>query len=157
MLTNCLLSSMTRIAPICLLLVYGIFAYSAACAEQNSLRHLFQRPDQSVVYFDLELAASFEQRRQGLMWRESLQPRTGMLFDFDKESKIRMWMKNTLLPLDMIFLDKKKYIVHIHRGAVPGSLKIIETPHDARFTVELNAGEVSEYELSLGDRLFRER
>lgn len=87
------------------------------------------------------------------MGRQSLRPRTGMLFDFEEETRIRMWMKNTLISLDMIFLDSDKNIVYIYQGAVPGSLEIIETPRSARFTVELNAGEVEDYGISVGDRL----
>jgi uncharacterized protein len=154
---NCFGPSAVSMVVVCLALVSGCFAtsqvYAGPIADPSVEQYLFQRNDQSVVYFELELADSSKERSDGLMGRQSLRARTGMLFDFEEETRIRMWMKNTLISLDMIFLDSDKYIVYIYQGAVPGSLEIIETPRSARFTVELNAGEVEDYGISVGDRL----
>lgn len=108
------------------------------------------------ICFHFEIADEPETRNFGLMKREYLAPRHGMLFDFEQAQAIGMWMKNTLIPLDMVFLDENRNIVFIHRHAEPHSLEIIRPPMPIRYTLELNAGEVDEYGLELGGRLLRE-
>ena len=66
---------------------------------------------------------------------------TGMLFRFDNEEPIAMWMKNTFIPLDMVFTDAAGRVTHIHKGAVPQSLDIIESQGPVKFVLEVNAGE----------------
>ena len=66
-----------------------------------------------------------------------------MLFDFDRTQKVMMWMKNTFLPLDMIFLRVDGTIAHIVENTTPRSLAIISSRFPVRFVLELNAGEVA--------------
>jgi uncharacterized membrane protein (UPF0127 family) len=137
-----------------IIITAALFFSNTAWAVESEFRYFFKRQDDVLVYFDFEMADTTAKRSRGLMERQLLQPRAGMLFDFEHSSRIRMWMKKTLISLDMIFLDDQKKIVHIHQAAEPLSLTIIQTPYDARFTVEINAGEVQHYGLSVGDRLF---
>ena len=69
--------------------------------------------------FDVEIAASQRQQAKGLMNRKSMAPNEGMLFIFGHSRKTAFWMKNTLIPLDMIFIDKNGRIDHIHHNAKP--------------------------------------
>lgn len=105
--------------------------------------------------FIIELANNPDARKYGLMNRQTLAPRHGMLFDFDESKHIGMWMKNTLIPLDMVFLDETGAVVFIHRRAQPHSLEVIAPPMPVRFTLELNAGDVKRFDIRRGDRLYK--
>ena len=101
----------------------------------------------------VELASDNASRSRGLMYRKSMAQQTGMLFRMENSRMITMWMKNTFIPLDMVFADPQGRIVHIHRGAVPHSLDHISSRQPARYVLEVNAGEVDQYGVSVGDVL----
>ncbi len=90
---------------------------------------------------------------KGLMTRKSMPENTGMLFRFDEARPIQMWMKNTYIPLDMVFLNGTGRISHIHRSAEPHSLAIIDSNGPARFVLEINAGEADSSGLAVGTQL----
>lgn len=71
------------------------------------------------VKFDVEISKTKEEREKGLMNRKSLKQNKGMLFIFEKPSPVNFWMKNTLIPLDMIFIDENLEIAHIENHAAP--------------------------------------
>lgn len=104
------------------------------------------------VSFTIELAVTPDETAKGLMFRRTMNERHGMLFFFDQERIVTMWMKNTYLPLDMVFLDSQGRITHIHKGAVPHSLDIISSKVPARFVLEINAGEADQYGLAVGQQ-----
>src|SRR6266853_2828746 len=103
--------------------------------------------------FTVELAATPEQMEQGLMFRRSLGPDSGMLFDFKASSMAMMWMKNTLIPLDMLFVDQEGRIVNIHQRAVPGSLDTIAAAAPVRAVIELNGGTAERLGIRPGDKV----
>jgi uncharacterized membrane protein (UPF0127 family) len=103
--------------------------------------------------FTVELATTPEQMAQGLMFRQSLAPDAGMLFDFVTPSMATMWMKNTLIPLDMLFVDAKGQTVNIHERAVPGSLETIAAAAPVRAVIELNGGTAARLGIRPGDRV----
>jgi uncharacterized membrane protein (UPF0127 family) len=103
--------------------------------------------------FKIELALSDAQMEQGLMFRRSLAPDAGMLFDFKRPVPVTMWMKNTLIPLDMVFLDAGGRVVDIHERAVPQSLDQISAKGPARYVVELNGGTAARLGIRPGDRV----
>ena len=92
------------------------------------------------------------QREQGLMFRRNLAPDAGMLFDMDVAQTITMWMKNTFIPLDMLFVDGGR-IVDIRERAVPLSTDIISAKAPARYVIELNGGRVERLGIKIGDRV----
>lgn len=102
--------------------------------------------------FSIELALTDAQAEQGLMFRRYLAPDAGMLFDFVRPIPVQMWMKNTLIPLDMLFLDAGGKIIDIHERAVPYSLDVITSKAPVRFAVELNGGTVARLGIRVGDR-----
>ena len=101
----------------------------------------------------VELASDDASRSKGLMFRKSMAPKSGMLFRFETTRAVAMWMKNTFIPLDMIFADNSGKVTHIHRGAVPHSLDVISSRVPARFVLEVNAGEADRHGITTGDRL----
>jgi uncharacterized protein len=103
--------------------------------------------------FKIELALSDAQMEQGLMFRRSLAPDAGMLFDFKRPVPVTMWMKNTLIPLDVVFLDAGGRVVDIHERAVPQSLDQIAAKGPARYVVELNGGTAARLGIRPGDRV----
>ena len=103
--------------------------------------------------FTVELATSPAQMMQGLMFRKSLAPDAGMLFDYQAPSMASMWMKNTLIPLDMLFVDAGGHIVNIHERAVPGSLDAIAAAAPVRAVIELNGGTAGRLGIRPGDRV----
>ena len=75
----------------------------------------------------------------------------GMLFFSDYPHDIQMWMKDTLIPLDMIFFDEKGKIVHIHPNAVPNDLTVISSGMDVMGVIELNGGRTEQLNIKVGD------
>ncbi|MGH6952986.1 MAG: DUF192 domain-containing protein [Alphaproteobacteria bacterium] len=101
----------------------------------------------------VELARSEEERARGLMCRERLAADSGMLFDFGRDQPVAMWMKNTLIPLDMVFIHADGTIAHIAERTVPHSLATISPRQPIRFVLELNAGATARLGIKAGDRV----
>ncbi len=104
-------------------------------------------------YFTVELAASEEQRMQGLQGRRRLAADAGMLFDFQGTGPVVMWMKDTYVPLDMLFIDPGGRIVNIAEHTVPLSLTAIRSAGPVRAVLELNAGTAARLGIRPGDRV----
>ena len=103
--------------------------------------------------FAIELALTPEQQTQGLMYRRSLAADGGMLFDFHQTKSISMWMKNTFIPLDMIFITDDGTVAGIAQRAIPQSLDIISSPGPVRAVLEVNGGTADRLHLHAGDRV----
>lgn len=101
----------------------------------------------------VELALTPEQRMQGLMYRTSLQEGHGMLFDFGETLVVRMWMKNTLIPLDMVFFAPDGRVVGLVRQAQPGDLTPVGPAEPVRAVLELPGGQADKWGITVGDRL----
>ncbi|KIP99864.1 signal peptide protein [Agrobacterium tumefaciens] len=101
--------------------------------------------------FSAELATTDGQRQQGLMFRKSMAPADGMLFDFGIDREVTMWMRNTLIPLDMVFISKDGKVTHVHANAVPHSEDIISSRGPVRFVLELNGGTAGQLGIDRGD------
>jgi len=95
------------------------------------------------------------EQAKGLMYRkEPLGPNTAGLFIYDKPEMRSFWMKNTYIPLDIVFLDENGEIIGIHLNAKPESEESIESPAPAQYVIELDAGEASALALRAGDQFF---
>jgi uncharacterized protein len=103
--------------------------------------------------FTVELAETPAQMAQGLMYRTSLAPDAGMLFDFKRPTMATMWMHNTLMPLDMLFVGANGIIVNIVQRAVPQSDSIISAAAPVRAVIELNGGTTARLGIVAGDRV----
>jgi uncharacterized protein len=105
------------------------------------------------ISFEVELAVSPEQRRQGLMFREDLNSDQGMLFDFGRTAPVTMWMRNTLISLDMLFIDPDGRIAHIVANTEPLSDAVIGSGGPVRAVLELSAGTSAEQGIVIGDQV----
>lgn len=103
--------------------------------------------------FKVEMAVTPEQKTQGLMFRTSLPADAGMLFDYQQPQPVSMWMRNTLIPLDMVFISADGRIVNIRERAVPHSLESIPSAGPVRAVLELNGGTVARLGIKPGDRV----
>ena len=100
---------------------------------------------------DAEIAETDEKRHVGLMFRESMADNQGMLFIFDKEEQQGFYMRNTLIPLDIIFIDAKKKIVKIHKNTKPLDETDLPSMKPTLYVVEVNGGFTDKYKIKEGD------
>ena len=101
--------------------------------------------------FRVELAVTPERRARGLMFRTELAADAGMLFDFGGDRFVSMWMKNTFLPLDMLFITDAGTVARIAKRTVPHSTQAISSRGRVRYVLELNGGTADRLGLKAGD------
>jgi uncharacterized protein len=101
----------------------------------------------------LEVAATPDAMERGLMYRSSLADGHGMLFTFPDETDHGFWMKNTMIPLDMLFVGGDGRIVGIHADAVPLSEAVITVGHPSRWVIEVPGGFAARRGIAVGDRV----
>ena len=147
---------------ILLLMAVSLFLY----AQNNSLRNNERIEENSTNNisevclksncFNVEIADTSQEREMGLMNREHLAPTSGMLFVFEKEGIYNSWMKNTLIPLDMIWIDGNNKIIFIKENAQPCKTKQCESfgpDEKAKYMLEINGGLVGEMGLKVDDEV----
>lgn len=103
--------------------------------------------------FLVEVARTEPQRERGLMFRRALPADHGMLFNFETERPVQMWMRNTYLPLDMIFISRSGKVVGLAENTEPLSESIISSGAPAYAVLEVNAGVAAAIGLKIGDRV----
>ena len=103
--------------------------------------------------FNVELAATEKERQVGLMFRRKMAPDAGMLFDYVRSQRVAMWMKNTYIPLDMLFIAGDGRVVNIAKRTVPHSLTSIPSAGRVRAVLELNAGTSDRLGIKPGDQV----
>ena len=109
------------------------------------------------ITFNVEVAKTIEERRIGLMYRKKLLNNEGMLFIFPGEKIIQLWMKNTYIPLDVIFISENKVIVDIKKNMEKLSETIVKSKVRSRYALEFNAGLINKLDIEIGDKvLFNE-
>lgn len=114
----------------------------------------FLKKDNSLITtIDIEIAENDQERAKGLMWRKSMPENSGMLFLFDNEKQLSFWMKNTLIPLDIIYVNKLKEITDIHNNTVPLSEISIPSKKPVQFTIEVIAGFCNNNQINIGDKI----
>ena len=103
--------------------------------------------------FRVEIANTRAKRERGLMARRNLDQDAGMLFIYEKPRRIRMWMKNTFIPLDMLFIDTMGIITGIRANTIPHSTKTIASSKNVIGVLELNGGTAARLGIKTGDRI----
>ena len=139
-------------------LVSGMAAIALVLSAPAALAELEISPltiesANGVHAFTVEIADEPEEITTGLMNRESMDPDAGMLFDFGQPREAAMWMKNTLIPLDMLFMDPQGKVIAIARETVPGSLRTVSPGVPVKSVLELNGGRAEELGIQPGDEV----
>ena len=150
---------MRVVAPVIvvvLALLAGIAWWHAGAAAQDMTFETSKAAivtDRGKFDFSIELALTPEEQAHGLMFRKYLPPAAGMLFDFHEDRVVTMWMKNTPIPLDMIFIDAGGTVVGIAENTEPFSLRNVSSGAPARAVLEVNGGTARRIGAKAGDRV----
>ena len=129
-------------------------AHAQAAAETAALEPLqIVAASGAKFSFQVEVMRTDAERAKGLMFRRFLPADRGMLFDFKTEQPVMMWMKNTYLPLDMIFISRKGLVTHVAENAEPLSERIISSNGPVFAVLEVNAGTAARLGIKAGDRV----
>lgn len=144
------------------ILVLGVLLLTNACSGLSSAgeepegkynERLLIETASGIYEFRVERANTPRSRAKGLMYRRSMPEDAGMIFYLDTERQATMWMKNTYISLDMLFLDSDGFVEEIAENTVPHSTETIATMADVRAILELNAGMVEKLGIAPGDEI----
>lgn len=135
-------------------LACGVAAFCApAFAADCSPDRISIRGDWGQAAFTIEVADDPNERAQGLMHRESMPTTHGMLFVFDAPQRASFWMKNTLIPLDMIFVQSDGTVSHVHHNAIPHDTTPIDGGTGVYAVLEVNGGLAKRFGIAEGSEL----
>jgi uncharacterized membrane protein (UPF0127 family) len=123
---------------------------AAAVCEQQSVS---LRGDWGQARFSVEIADDADERARGLMFRESLPGSAGMLFVYDSPQTLSFWMRNTLIPLDLLFIDSRGVVQRVHENASPGDETPIPGGDNLLGVLEINGGLARRIGISPGTQL----
>ena len=141
------------------LLAAGIFAWSffdvreAAAPDFPVADLAIMRADGSTLPLKVEVATTMKQEMYGLMFRKSLPHDGGMIFIQDPERVASFWMKNTLIPLDMLFVRRDGTISQVAANAQPLDLSVIKSDEPVRGVIEINGGDAEKLHIQAGDKV----
>lgn len=136
-----------------LILALAQFAAPAHAAPPCSAGRVDFRWDSGSESFTVEVADDAAERAQGLMFRETMDPGQGMLFVYESPRSVSFWMKNTLIPLDMIFADAAGRVTRVHSMAIPHDETPISGGDDVQYVLEINGGLAAKLGLAPGAEL----
>lgn len=137
--------------PLLRLLTFAIVLFPLSACSDDSRLVLHTATGDHV--FTVEVVDTPESRAQGLMFRQSLAPDAGMLFDFKQERPVSFWMRNTFIPLDMIFIRSDGTVANVHVNAIPHDPTGIPSDGPVTFVLEIAGGRSQELTLRAGDRV----
>ncbi|MCG8325155.1 MAG: DUF192 domain-containing protein [Thiotrichales bacterium] len=131
--------------------LYVFFLALPSYADSRSL--VIETAAAGKIRFNIELADTLEKQQAGLMFRDYLSPESGMLFYYRQPRHVSFWMKNTRIPLDILFINEYGEIVKIHRNAEPESLERILSGQKVLGVLEINGGMSDTLSIKEGDRV----
>jgi uncharacterized protein len=147
----------TRIGALCCVLAFLGVSYSVFASRVNPWKAIQIQTSHDVLDFKVEVAKTEAEQMRGLMFRKSLEEGKGMLFAFDLPYRPTFWMKNTLIPLDMLFVGKDLKIKDIAANVPPCPAQTVcplYTPQESvLYVLELNGGAAQRQKIEVGDSL----
>ncbi len=129
-----------------------LFSSAGAVADDMRTEKLTISSKSGLHVFNVEVADTSAARAKGLMYRRDMASDAGMLFDFGKEGQVHFWMKNTYLPLDMIFITKSGRVARIEKNATPLSEKVIPSGQPVQYVLEVLGGTSENLGIEAGDQ-----
>ncbi|MEE9427358.1 MAG: DUF192 domain-containing protein [Paracoccaceae bacterium] len=126
---------------------------AAATAGDCDMTSLNLRGDWGQAQFSIEIADDVAERAQGLMNREEMARTAGMMFIYDAPQSVTFWMRNTLIPLDMIFIDPSGLVTSIHENAIPLDETPIPGGQGVQYVLEINGGLIATFGISVGSQV----
>ncbi len=135
------------------ILAIFLFIFLISCAKNLNLISIDN--GKNLIKINVEIADDNNEREKGLMLRESLDENSGMLFVFEKEEPQTFWMKNTLISLDIIFIDKNNKIIGIEKAepCKQDPCALYRSSGPAKYILEVNAGFSAKNKISVGDKV----
>lgn len=124
-----------------------------AFKKEGELEFLKKDGKTLIKKINIEVADENSERMQGLMYRKSMEEENGMLFIFGNEEEQGFWMKNTIMSLDIIYVNSKKEIIKIYKNTTPFSEKDLPSEKPALYVVEVNTGFTDKYGIREGDKI----
>ncbi|MCK4664533.1 MAG: DUF192 domain-containing protein [Bacteroidales bacterium] len=121
--------------------------------KEGELFFIFTDINDTITKIDIEIADNPNKRDRGLMFRRSMPDSAGMFFIFDKAERQSFWMKNTIISLDIIYVNENYDIVNIYENTKPYSLKSLHSIEYAKYVVEVNAGFCKKFSIKIGDKI----
>ena len=115
--------------------------------------YFISNTNDTISKIEIEIAADNESRQQGLMYRKTMNENQGMLFIFEQSAEQNFWMKNTILPLDILYVDSLMQIVTMHQNTKPYSEDLIPSYKPVPYTVEVIGGYCNKYGIKDGMRI----
>jgi uncharacterized protein len=149
MLNKIKIFNIYNLAIICLL----ITPVSDYAREPEFENLIIINSDGVSVSYKIEIALTDSQKRRGLMFRDFMPEDQGMVFIYTPERVASMWMKNTILSLDMVFIDEQGVIINIAENTTPFSLETISSELPVKIVLELNAGQVQKHAFTIGNKV----
>ncbi|MFL4470926.1 DUF192 domain-containing protein [Tateyamaria armeniaca] len=146
---RCVRAWVYRLAVACLC----AFFFSSATWAQCSAETVWVRGEFGQARFSVEIADDASERATGLMNRPTMPAAAGMLFIYERPSTLSFWMRNTLIELDMLFVDATGVIRNIHHRAIPLDESPIYGGDDLTHVLEINGGLAKTLGISIGDQL----
>ena len=134
--------------------VFAVVLLLAGCGEQDAnLSKMVVKTSNGDVVYNVETATTQEEMSQGLMNRKELRADSGMIFDVNGAEGISMWMKDTYISLDMIFVNKEGKVIWLYGNAEPLSTTLIEpkVSEPIAAVVEINGGDIAKHNIQIGD------
>ena len=151
----CLLPDMrSACKSVIVAILWGYFVVVSSAVADDQAQVLIHSVESDAVFsFTVEIAQTPEEQSVGLMHRTELAPNHGMFFVYDTPSELSFWMKNTLIPLDILFIDEEMVIHHIHANAEPLSEDRIPSQGEVLKVIEINGGRAKELGIKVGDKV----
>jgi len=149
------LARVSRLLALTLLLAFTLLPAAAQDGPQPKLKveSLEILTKTGIRVFNVEMAETPEQQRVGLMFRKEVADGEGMLFDFGASRPVAMWMENTIVSLDMLFIRADGTIANIARATTPFSRQTVESQGSVKAVLEIVAGAADRYGIAAGDKV----
>ncbi|MBU6474620.1 MAG: DUF192 domain-containing protein [Alphaproteobacteria bacterium] len=146
--------TLTNIIAFLCIAAAGVFYFSRRVRAEAHVQKLVIVGKNGVRHdFEVEIASTPQEQELGLMFRKTMAPDHGMLFEMNRTAPVVFWMKNTLIPLDMLFVAPDGVITHVHANAVPEDLTAIPSEGPVSGVIEIDGGRAKALGIAAGDRV----